>query len=426
MKTVSAQPGGMRFLIALLLFVALAAPVRFYGFHVGTISSFSVVEPMIVIGLVYVLIKAVWLGRIAVGPWPLFALLALPVVLSMLSMLWTVGHALTVNAILVKSEALFAYIVVINLLHGLDRKKHIDLLLTFAIVLILISVISYPPFSLINPQLPGGKDAPGANAFLVSYYARLSHPFIGLSNNFATILALVAPVTFYVARNLRSKWVMLLTVVLLGMLLATLSRGVILGVTLSVLFVIFAWSAAHGRVSLRALRYGVVLFIGAVIILVAFLVTVPAAMEHIGGRFKINNVQTRLLLYEQAFTAIAERPLLGYGAGVPLRMQPGTSMRSVHDGYLESLYWYGVPLGLLVCAVIVLLPYIVSRLAIMDDMGQGIRRGLVVATLGQALIYLDEASWEGSVLRVIVYAFLGLGVSMVLSSARSTVVQPSE
>ena len=54
--------------LGVLLFAALAVPVRFYGFDVGTISSFSTVEPVLALASIHVAMCSLKSMKIDIGP----------------------------------------------------------------------------------------------------------------------------------------------------------------------------------------------------------------------------------------------------------------------------------------------------------------------------------------------------------------------
>jgi len=110
---------------------------------------------------------------------------------------------------------------------------------------------------------------------------------------------------------------------------------------------------------------------------------------------------------------ILAHPVTGVGGGVGLgEAVSSTSLHSVHNAYLQALFWYGIPLGLVVAFVPLLLPLVTSRLFAVRGVPRIFRRGIVIALLAVAMSNLFESSWEGSMLRLLTYVLIGWCISM--------------
>ena len=309
------------------------------------------------------------------------------------------------------TEALVAYVVVLNLFARQTLKFHLVTLLLFSSVLISASVFSYPPVQLLNPQIPLDLGKDEVAAFVMSYNARLSHPFIGLSNNLATICALLLPIGASIWFSLRSRVWYLLVVIMFGGILATMSRGVILAVLLAFSCAGFARILKKRSISRRIIKNLPFFFAGGVVLLVAFIAIAPDAPSQIAGRLSTGNLIDRLGKYRLALELIANRPWFGYGSAVPLSIYGGGTWVNIHNAYLQSMFWYGVPLGGGLCLAMFLSPVVLARIPVKSCVAHVLRSGLVIMMIGQLLINITQSSWEGSMLRVIIYSLLGLGVS---------------
>jgi O-antigen ligase len=133
----------------------------------------------------------------------------------------------------------------------------------------------------------------------------------------------------------------------------------------------------------------------------------PATHKFVGDRFSIANIAARSELISMAFTKIANRPLLGYGAGATPDRDPMLGP-GVHDTYLQQVVYCGLPLGLLV------------SLALVGTAAVFLARRRLSATAGvvayalmvQLVIGLFESSVEGTTLRVLFYLSVGLATAL--------------
>lgn len=405
--------------MGMALFLTLAVPYRFYGMlQLPNFASFSIVEPVLLVALAFVGIRALYSGRITLGPRVMLFSLGLPVLLTTLSLSWSVNFSDTLKAVFVHFEALFAYLVVMNLLQGGTVECHVKVLRAFTVLVLVAAVFSYSPLGLFPPQIPPDLAEPARAAFELSYHARLSHPYIGLSNNLATILAFVAPLLVALAFAVRSRWNGVLAALCVAALLATMSRGVTLGLVLAVLLFSFWHVLTTFYVSRRLIIVVIGLMMFSWLGLLLFVFLSPAALQHLGGRFTLGNVDSRLVAYKLAWEAAWAHPLTGYGAGVGLDEVALIGLESVHNAYLQALYWYGVPLGGLAALVLIFLPAFAMGLPATSHGARLFRNGLFVALLAQVLANMFEASWEGSMLRLIIYALLGLSLSLIQALRR--------
>jgi len=219
------------FLFLFLVF-ALLFPYRF-EYSWAFFSSLSVLDVALAVLFIPVTLVAVTRGRIAVGDRKVFFVLLMPLIFAFISIIWSINTSATFKSVVVCAAA----VVVILLAVNLSAEYSFDRLSLFFIVipllLIVTSIASYFPGSPFKPELTMLSQALNQDGFLLSYYARLSHPFIGLSNSFATILAMFLPFIFLVNRaglyKRSSWWVIILT---FGAIIATGSRGVLLAVVI--------------------------------------------------------------------------------------------------------------------------------------------------------------------------------------------------
>lgn len=404
----------INFIYLLILFFALSVPYRFYGLNIPAISSFCIIEPILGVGVIYLIFKILISRRLRIGPRLLFYILLFPLILSIISLGWSSERAFTINEILVNIEALAAYLVVLNFGLHADKRELLRVLLFFSISLLLVSLLSYPPLSIFHVQLPGEQlmnDGAKA-AFLLSYNARLSHPFIGLSNNFATILAMLFPVIFYIGKGLSSKLWLFVASLLLGAIIATLSRGVSLATAASFGLVFLYKIISTFALSKNSVKYIGLISITSVILVLFVYFTIPEMANHLQDRFNSGGASARFGLAVEAFKSISKHPFLGYGGGVPFSSHFTGGLTDIHNAYLQRIYWYGIPLGFISSLSIISIPLFLNCIPCHDSFCQHVKEGMFIAMLGQIFLGLIESSWEGSVLRVIIYALLGLFVAL--------------
>ncbi len=408
------KSGRIQLMVATIFFVTLAAPIRFYGvWQMPYVASFSVVEVALLVALLYVVGGVVIYGRLVIGPTRIIALLALPVFATVISVIWSIHPGMTFKAMAVHFEAVLGYLVVINILRGLSVREHLGLMGAFVVVLLVAAVLSYTGIPALSPQLPPDLSQSETAAFLLSYHARFSHPFIGLSNNIATVLVMVLPILVAIGWCYRSKHWYLAASFSFVALVATMSRGVFLGLMLAVGITGLLWLAVHGRFNKGIIRLFIFFLTAMVAGMTIFFYSSPSALQHLDGRFSFYNVDSRLLAYKATLGVILAHPVTGVGGGVGLgEVVSSTGLHSVHNAYLQALFWYGIPLGLVVAFVPLLLPLVTSRLCAVRGVPRIFRRGIVIALLAVAMSNLFESSWEGSMLRLLTYVLIGWCISM--------------
>jgi O-antigen ligase len=141
----------------------------------------------------------------------------------------------------------------------------------------------------------------------------------------------------------------------------------------------------------------------------------PTVHEFFGGRLTLTNAEARSGIIATSVDKIAERPLLGFGAGVTPDNDP--NLERAHNTYLQQVLAFGLFLG------------VVVSLALWSLAGFFLVRGRSNALAGvvgytilvQLVIFLFESSFEGTVLRVIFY----LSVAMAVGLLRAVEAEPA-
>ncbi len=390
----------------MLVLLAAAAPVRIYGIPV--LGSIAVLDVVLLLAGLVLYIETASRRTVDIGYTPIFQLLCIPLLVTVLSATWSQDLARTGKAVLINIEGIIVYLYMVRCTNHLTMTRVLRLMrwyLVFLLVPVVLLLLKVPGFA---PQEPG---LPQSSGDYISYYTRLSHPFLGRSNNLATALtALVIPLLWCGTRyrDGRSARVGALG---LAAIILTFSRGVLLALLITAAAVILTRPMPqYGRPG-RSARVGSTVFAAVSLLLVAAALLYelnPETHLFLGDRASTVNVAERGSRFELAYHYITERPLLGYGAGAI----PGSNQQlanGVHNTYLQQLLAFGLPLGLLVIGSMLGL----ARFFFATDPPSPVRRILGFTLLAQLLIFVTESSFEGTVLRVLFYLSLGLAVGLV-------------
>jgi len=374
-----------------LLLVAAALPVRFPVPALGrSLSVFDVVVVVLVVPFLWLVRRQGW-PRV---PMPYLVLAALMIGLGAASMLWTADRGDTVVHVVVSIESLLVFAYAMTFLRWTRERPWQRWLQFFVLLLLVPGVLLWlgvPGF-----QPPAEIDPRSGDYW--SYFVRLSHPFIGRSNNLATLLVLfVVPLARWALRT-RRPWDVAVALVTVVALVLTLSRGVLLA--LAIVLVAFVVSdRAWRRPVLRALLWAVPVL--AVAAAVAFIN--PFTRGLIVARLSLANVDARVVLLADFWNDVGTHWLLGVGGGVG---------PDVHNTFAQQVLSFGVFGGLAVIVALIASGrwWFRRRSAIRPLLGRIAGLG-VVALLVSLLV---ESSFEGNLLRPLIW--LGWGLLAVLVS----------
>jgi len=247
----------------------------------------------------------------------------------------------------------------------------------------------------------------------ISYFARLSHPWIGRSNNPATLFVVaVVPLAAWGVRH-RARFAQVLAGVALVATVMTVSRGTLLALGAGAVFLaVVAWPLA------RSLwRWAVVSLGASVVALVLMYLLNPASRMHLSSRASATNVDARFVLLSDALTDIGAAPWVGTGPSVT---------PSVHNVLLQQLVDFGVVGGLVIDILlvgVVVWWFLPGRrrgaagwLAVACGVG-------IAVQLGSCLV---EASYEGGFLRNLMWLSWGLLLALYAAErAGATPATPS-
>jgi hypothetical protein len=231
-----------------------------------------------------------------------------------------------------------------------------------------------------------------------SYYTRLSHPWLGRSNNLATLLAVMfLPLAWWAVVYGRHRLIAALTGVAI---VATLSRGVLLCLLIAV--VLAAPAARRQARRLVGWLLGLAVAAGFVVAVAAF--TLPNMRDYFSTRFSLANVTSRLDLLHLGSGEVTAHPLLGVGGG---------NGADIHNTFIQQIVYYGLLPGAVAALVIAGMPrwFFRQHTPIASVAGWSVA--------GVWLSFLVESSLEGTLLLPEIFLAVGLLAALVLATERN-------
>ena len=377
----------------LLLMVLLAAhPVR-VPLGSETVSVFDLA--LVPLGLIF-LVRRISRRRMEWGPRIILVALITQFAITLLSMIWTVSPSETLVVTVVAAEALVVYLLVLDFGGGRSPAHIAGLVGLYALLLVASSVATFIGVPGFEP--PATVEDPWG------WTTRLSHSLIGKSNNLATLLVPIFPVVWYAGKLLDRMWLRATAWITVAATVLTLSRGAMLAfaVMAGVWFLVRPVSR-RPRSQHRVRQVSTILTTGLIVLIggAAVLIGLAAAQGRgvsLDGRFSLDD-NGRFELYLKALARASER-LLGFG--------PGASEVDVHNTYLQSMVDFGVVFGLLFVAsfVMLLAPWFMSAYR---SVSEDTRKIVGVAFAGILVICMVESSYEGTLLRQLMWLVLALG-----------------
>src|SRR4051794_17382962 len=272
--------------------IAAAMPLRIVH-SVPLLGSASVLDlALLIVGATLFLDLA--FRPVDVGYRELFWFLSIPLVVSMISFVWSADRPATLRVVINYAEGLIAYLFVMREMEGLapnrivNYAKRYNYLVIIPAVLLLLHVPGFEP-----------RDQAGQGAADYSgYFYRLSHPVIGRSNNLATVLAFFAPILLYWGHTRRDRRATRAGVISLIAIGLTFSRGILLAFLIAGL-VYFALRAADRGVFAATglgVKIAATVALGAVAIGVFYAVNEPTK-NLFESRISSANVKQRTELF---------------------------------------------------------------------------------------------------------------------------------
>lgn len=323
-------------------------------------------------------------------PLPVLALAGVSIVIGLVWVAWTsdpgASRLFSVNA----AQALVLLWMMQALLRGVSAHVVVHVIGGWVVALLV-------PCALLWLEVPGylpPADLDPASGDYISYFARLSHPWIGRSNNIAVLFVVaVIPLAVWGARH-RNRVAQLFAGLALVTTVMTLSRGTLLALTVgAVLLCVMA-----RREGLRVWRWALVSLMASLVALVGMFLFNPASRENMASRASAVNIDARGDLLGDAVAAIQANPAVGQGPSVT---------PSFHNILVQQPVDFGLLIGVLIDLILVSVVvwwWVGPRR--LETRWLAVACGVAVAIqLGSCLV---EASYEGGFLRNLIWLSWGL------------------
>jgi O-antigen ligase len=327
---------------------------------------------------------------------------------------------------------------VIRELSGLPAGRIVLYVKRFSYLLIIPGILLLLHVPGFEPRVPGKHTAGG----YLTYYTRLSHPVLGGSNNLATLLAFFVPILAYWGLSRHDRRATTAAFIATIAIFLTLSRGVLLAFLIAAL--LYAPLASRRLPARRSnLVPKIISAVAAGAVAIAIFTSIdPTAHQLFATRLSAANVESRTELISISLQKIALRPLLGYGGGVNPQLDPLSAYRAdtghtsalavapaqasslsgteldTHNAYLQQVIYFGLPLGLAMTLAL----WATVGVFVANRHAQALAGVIGYTILVQLVSFLFEASFEGTVLRVLFYMSIGLAVALLRSVEREETV----
>ncbi len=398
-------------LLLVLLLLAAAAPVRF-GYGLPLVGSVSFLDVMTgVVGLALAA-RVLHERRLQVGYPLLFGLLCVPFLAAVVSLLWSQDPSTTLREILSLLQGLLLYLYAVGATERAGAEGTLRWLRRSVYLLLappVLMLVGVPGF---QPQEPG---VAATSVDYIGYFTRLSHPFIGRSNNLASVLAFFPFVLAWWGMHRGDRRASRAAVVAVAAIALTLSRGVLGSLLLGTVLYLLVARPPIGLLARRTVSLGLLLGLAGAL----FLAFNTQARELLDTRLQAASIEDRTALVELALEKIEQRPVVGYGGGVTPEAEPALEA-GVHNTYVQQLLSYGAPLGLLVIASLGL----TSVFFLCRHKPGTPARAIGFTLLVQLLVFGSQSSFEGVVVRAIFFLFVGVVTGLLQEEERRSAAPP--
>jgi O-antigen ligase len=403
----------LRLASIVLLIVCMALPVRFWVAF-GPFTSISILDIVIIVGGIWLLLLALTGNGVVVGHKAILLLLGLPLIIGVLSLFWSQDVATSVRWTLVNAESLVAYLLAARIYSRIGPRTIMKVVAMFVTMCLAGGILAFLRAPGFEPHMPPDMTVgtPNYAAYMISFYARFSHPFIGLSNDFASALNCYVLTLFawgYLERLGTYKTLAGLTVMAITF---TLSRGVLIPmVVVGCIYILRPelrrlWPWLGGLLGLMALG------------ILAYYTFVPEVGATLADRTADSNVDERMEKLHKAVEKVSERPLLGYGSGVT----PDSAFEltgGAHNVVADMMLYFGVVPGFVLCFGLACIPLAFFRWISSEPGVRFMATATGFAVLSQLLVFLSETSFDAPVLRVHFYYYIGTVVALLTAMDQS-------
>jgi O-antigen ligase len=359
---------------------------------------------------------AIFSRRITFGHNILFGALCIPVLVAMVSLIWSEDPLSTVKVILYSLTGVWGYLVVVNLLHRCSARFIGMCMGLFVVVAVSIAILYWLriPFvwSVLGVSLEDFSSLDPLG--YASEFARLNSPYLGKSNDFGTVLALYVPFFAGIAGiTSRKRYAIFAFVAAMGVLL-TLSRGVILS-TVGVLALALAVHFSFRNFTITVLAAG---------LLILPVIWFTARVEQTGIDvidLRLNdqsNIKARFDRFTFALDEIAQSPLLGRGGGRYVSKEGSNIDSAFHNTYLEQWASYGLVFGTVCILALIALVWCLFQYTKNQGSVRTVARFAGLSVLSFLIICTNQTSNESAIPSLMLRLFLGYAVAYLLAFRR--------
>ncbi len=396
---------GARIFLSLVL-VSAAMPVT-VAQGVPIVNSIRILDILLLFAALTLVLDLAY-RPLELGYRQVFWILALLVLVSLVSVVWSQDRTATVRALTISLEGLVGYLFVVRELDGLSPRRVVAYFERFLYLLLIPAVFLLLRVPGFEPAVD--PDVSRTSGEYLRYFTRLSHPILGSSNNLAAVLVLLVPVLVYWGHVRKDRRISIAGLVGAIAIILTLSRGTLLAFVVAAAVYAMVTAGSRGRRLALGRKIVLIAAIGGVALASVYAFN-PATRELLATRLSLRNFELRLQLLTDAWSKIESHPVLGYGAGVAPQGDLALG-EEVHNAFLQQVLYYGIPLGFAACVLLcALVGFFIAK-----------RRktaiaGVAAFTLMVELVsFLFQSSFEGTIHRVLFYMLVGALVALVRSS----------
>lgn len=377
----------------LLLFTASFA----FRFQLGD-RGFSTFDVALAVAALPWLIVASTRRKAAVPP-VFYILGGASILLILFSFGFSQFQSVTLLYLISTIEGIFALVVIVTMLGDAPARQIVRLITGFLILLLIPAALLWAH---IPGFLPPATLDPTQGDYL-SYFARLSHPFIGRSNNFAALtVVLIVPLAAW-ALTTKQRAAQFGAFLALVITVLTVSRGALLSLFAAFILYFFV----DGKTARRLFGRAAIILIPVALIGALVLLFNDTTAQFFSTRFSSDGVTARTGLLEVAQQILTQNWLTGTGAGVSI---------DVHNTFIQQMIYFGVIGGLIVS---VLLFAVAFRWFSRSLPQRWLAAAIGVGMLAQLGSFFVESSYEGTLLRPLIWVTWALLIALYNAAVRT-------
>ncbi|CAK0772894.1 membrane hypothetical protein [Gammaproteobacteria bacterium] len=327
-----------------ILAFAIAFPFRM-NYSFGPFNTLSFLDVAVIICIIFFIYSWLISAPILLGNMKLAFSIIFPILVAGISIFWAVNQNTSMSSFVKYIYNGLYYFISLNLAKNMSARKIGQIFSFLIIAWIFGSLAMYldiPGFRyFIAEKIDLKKDE--LNDIIASYYLRLSHPYIGMSNDYGPILIFFGFLLLGIARYVNNFIFLIVAIFSICFSILTFSRGMILALIFVNIF------------SNRLFRVTFIKFLTTIAIAVLFSFLFYQTISNISiihledrdrdlsslflERISNANIKSRFISSNEDFQLIMDRPFLGYGSGY-------NKLNSAsHNFYIANWKYFGIILG---------------------------------------------------------------------------------